>query len=97
MLKVLRKLFGGVVNEHNYAEFKKELLKRYVSMNDYRALEQEVQSAGERAAELADKAAASDELAAQLAAAKEQAAGLADELAQASVKYKQELQTARGN
>lgn len=97
MLKVLRKLFGGVVNEHNYAEFKKELLKRYVSMNDYRALEQEVQSAGERAAELADKAAASDELAAQLAAAKEQATGLADELVQASVKYKQELQTARVN
>lgn len=95
MLKVLRKLFGGVVNEHNYAEFEKELLKRYVTKSDYQALAQEAQAAGARAAALADKAAASDELASQLDAAKEQAAGLADELVQAKAEYEQGLLAAR--
>ncbi len=95
MLKVLRKLFGGVVNEHNYAEFEKELLKRYVSRSDYRALEQEAQAAGARAAELADKAAASEKITAQLAAAQEQAAKLADELAAAKAEYEQGLLAAR--
>lgn len=37
MLKVMRKLFGGVVNERNYAEFQKELGKKFVAKSDYNA------------------------------------------------------------
>ncbi len=95
MLKVLRKLFGGVVNEHNYAEFERELLKRYVTKSDYQAKEQEAQAAAARAAELRDKAAASDEIAAELTAAKAQATKLNDELAQAKAAYEQGLLAAR--
>lgn len=97
MLKVLRKLFGGVVNEHNYAEFEKELLKRYVTRSDYQAKEQEAANAKESAAAWRDKAAASDKLTAELTAAKAQAAKLSDELAQAKADYEQELLAAKAD
>lgn len=37
MIKVMQKLFGGVVNEQNYAEFLKELGKRFVPKAEYNA------------------------------------------------------------
>lgn len=37
MIKVMQKLFGGVVNEQNYAEFAKELGKRFIPKAEYNA------------------------------------------------------------
>lgn len=37
MIKIMQKLFGGVVNEQNYAEFAKELGKRFIPKAEYNA------------------------------------------------------------
>lgn len=74
MYKVMQRLFGGVVNEQNYAEFQKELGKRFIPKADYNA----------RMAELKELRAQVDEQRVsgeELAAAKTEAAAAAAELA----------------
>lgn len=74
MIKVMQKLFGGVVNEQNYGEFLKELGKRFVPKGEYNA----------RVAELRELKAREDERACtaeELAVAKERAAELDGEVA----------------
>lgn len=85
MIKVMQKLFGGVVNEQNYGEFLKELGKRFVPKAEYNARVSELKAlkaaAEERTAtaeELAEAKAATEGLQGEVArlkvAAEEQAA-----------------------
>lgn len=91
MFKVMQKLFGGVVNEQNYAEFQKELGRRFIPKADFNA----------KLAELKELRAASEEqrvcreeIAAAMAEAEAARASLSElqgEMASAAEEHQQEL------
>lgn len=78
MIKVMQKLFGGVVNEQNYAEFLKELGKRFVPKAEYNARVGELKELKQR---VNDQQVSAEELTAAKATALE-LAGQVDSLQQ---------------
>ena len=95
MLKVMQRLFGGVVNEQNYGEFMKEVGRRFVPKADYNARLAELKELRARAdEERIDR----EELAAEKARAAElavRAEELQKLLETAACEHEQELKRMR--
>jgi signal transduction histidine kinase len=64
MQEILQRLFGDVVNEQNYAEFQKELGKKFVAKSDYNAKVAEMKGLQEQVGNLEGQAAEREQLAA---------------------------------
>jgi hypothetical protein len=81
MEEILQRLFGDVVNEQNYAEFQKELGKKFVAKSDYNAKVAELKGLQEQVGSLEGQAAEREQLIKQVEALQDELAALQAESA----------------